>query len=127
MTHPERHLIVGSSVSGEWRPRVTMLDFERCTRAKTGKQRNVTQTAQFFGSQRLRTLLAGKGILVDVDALRVACKGYKQALSHVADSGCSAAKHDGCDDYDRRNDAVMNCVPICVAGICAALGCDATK
>ena len=137
MTHPERHLVIGSCASGAVGLRVTMLDFERCTRAKRGKQRNVTQTAQFFGSQRLRTLLASKGLSVDVDAMRAACREYKQALTRASESECAAmrTKHDtdtgSCDGSDAgsSNDAVVSCgTPVCVVGICAALGCcDATK
>ena len=74
MNRCQKHVIVGR-VDGT----STLLDFERCQ--ESSKPSNVTGLVQYLTQAWAVGKLRGAGALVDVDAVRTACKAHKKASS----------------------------------------------
>lgn len=70
LTNPYKHIIVRNS-------KPIMIDFERCR--KTASPKNVTQFIQFLTSKKVLSVLASKGVVLDVSAFRSLARSYKKS------------------------------------------------
>ena len=82
MHHPYKHVLVSftnQNHQNQKRPRVTLLDFERCRRTPTPQ--NITQFCQCVISTRMQYLLQQKGVSLSKQEFIQAARVYKKQLS----------------------------------------------
>ncbi|MBI1970698.1 methyltransferase [Candidatus Woesearchaeota archaeon] len=80
MHHPYKHVLVSFNNQDQKRPKVTLLDFERCRRTPTPQ--NVTQFCQCIISTRMQHLLQQKGFSISKPDIIQAAWAYKKQVSN---------------------------------------------